>query len=222
MRVGRVVLVVLAFVMAIGGSVSPAVAQDEGVGFDDLTGLQLALGRTFASPESEDIQDPPPLDGLREIAQPELIMWLTVVWSFDTEANAASGFDQLRNDMNATGFDGMPLTMEPIPVPLDLNYAAALATDETAGESIDFTIVMAQRGTVIYSVIAITRGPVPDVEAASVIRQMASSPVSQDPMTFSPDGTSTGSLWGLFPTSGSIEPEVRGEFGVTDEVLFEL
>ncbi len=95
-------LVTIVLMAAIAGGMAPAAAQDDGVGFEDMTGIQQALTRTVGSPSDRELSAG--ADDPRDLNKPLVAMLLTAVYSFDTEANAAAAFELLKTDMNATGF----------------------------------------------------------------------------------------------------------------------
>jgi hypothetical protein len=215
MRVARLFLAILMLALALGASALPATAQ--GVGFEDMTGLQEAVTRTFSG---ETGFDSGAETGLRDAGKPNISLLLTAVYTFDTEANAAASYELLQTDMNATGVSGQPLELTPITLPLGLEHTAASAVDTTSGTTIDFRLVMALDGTLVYTVIAITSGAPPDGDVAALVRSMAAAEIRAEPVAFDASGGSTGGVWTKVPTRAAVERDFRGITSVEDAAPF--
>jgi len=214
---GRLMTAIL-LAAIVAGTALPVSAQDDGVGFEDMPGLQQAVSRTFASPSDRELSAG--VNVPRDLRKPLAAMLLTAVYSFDTDANAAAAFELLKTDMNATGFSGQPLEVMPITLPTELEHWAGIATDTAFGESYQFVLSMARDGVYIYTVIGITTGaPAPGAVAATVT-MMASGAAGSEPGTLDPSGGSSGGVWGKVPTLAMIEREFRGIESVEDAALF--
>jgi hypothetical protein len=198
MRVARWVVVVLVVAVSLGGWSTPALAQDDGVDFQDLAGIQVAITRTYQGSIFE-TGSAPEATGLRDMLKPGVGLLLVGIFGFDTEANATAGYNLLITDMNATGTTG-PLPLTDITLDIGLTNTAKVAIDPQASPVADYVLVIAQDGALIYTVIAITTGRNPAPEAAGVLRAMAATPVGDGAAAFSPDGSSTGGLWDKIPT----------------------
>lgn len=214
----RLVLAGLLAVMALGGAILPAAAQDDGVGFEDMPGLQQAVTRTFSSPDDRDRSAG--TDEPRDLRKPLVALLLTAVYSFDTEANAAAAYEVLKTDMNATGFGGQPLELTPTTLPIALEHTAAIASDTAFGEPYDFTLAMAHDGIFVYTVIGITTGAPTGTGVAETLLDMAAAQMSADPASLDPAGGSTGGIWGKVPALEAIEREFRGIETVEDAAIF--
>jgi hypothetical protein len=218
MRVARLVLAFLVVMLAVGAAL-PVAAQDGGVGFEDMPGLQSAISRTW----NGELQ-PGVLAGetpsLRDHGKPKVALMLVAVFAFDTEANATAAWQLLQTDMNATGLSGQSLPLTPIELPLDVQYVAASAIDASVSPPWDFTLVSAVDGTFVYTVIAITAGAPPETDAAAIVRSLAATAAGTDPVTFSADGTSTGGLWAKVPTQAAVERHFRGIVETIDAAPF--
>ncbi len=213
----RWVTVILAAVIAIGVGL-PVAAQDDGVGFEDMTGIQQAVTRTFGSPDDREMSAG--VDSPRDLHKPLVALLMTAVYSFDTEANASASFELLQTDMSATGFGGQPLELTPVTLPVGMEHAAGVATDSAFGESYHFVLAMARDGVYIYTVIGITAGA-PSVSAvATTLNAMASGAADPGPGTLDPSGGSSGGIWGKMPTLAMIEREFRGIESVEDAAPF--
>lgn len=210
----RLVMIGLLAALTLGGTALPAAAQDDGIDFDDMTGIQQAMTRIFGSPSDRELSAG--VDGPRDLGKPLVAMLLTAVYSFDTEANAAASFELLRSDMNATGFSGQPLELAPITLPTGLEHSAATATDTAFGDPYNFTLAMALDGTFIYTVIGITTGAAPTAGFTAILTGMSAGQVGADPATLDPSGASSGGLWGKMPTLEMIERDFRGIESVED------
>lgn len=219
MRVVRVMLAVFAVLLASVPAQGMAAQDDGGVGFEDLLGLQTTVTRTF----SGDIGFDPSVAidvSPREFGKPEVLLMMVAIFQFDTEANAASGYELLRNDMNATGFDGNPLPLTEVEVPLDIPSTAAVAKDSQATPPANFTIIVAQDGTSVLSVIAITSGAPAVTDITALTRTVAATEPGAGTGTFSADGTSTGGIWDVVPSVAAVERQFRGITSVVDAVAF--
>jgi hypothetical protein len=209
----RLLMIGLLAALALGGA-APATAQDDGVGFEDMTGVQQAVTRIFGSPSERDVSagvaEP------RDLRKPFVAMLMTAVYSFDTEANAAASFDLLKTDMNATGFSGQPLELAPVTLPIGLDHVAGVASDEAFGDRYEFVVAMARDGVSIYTVIGITAGGQPERAVAATLRMMAAGDVGPEPATLDPAGASSGGIWGKVPTRAMVEREFRGIESVED------
>jgi hypothetical protein len=212
----RLVTIILMAAIAVG--MAPAAAQDDGVGFEDMTGIQQALTRTVGSPSDRELSAG--ADDPRDLHKPLVAMLLTAVYSFDTEANAAAAFELLKTDMNATGFSGQPLELTPLTLPIELEHEAGIATDTAFGEPYQFVLASARDGIYIYTVIGITTGAPSEGPVAATLRMMADSAVGPEPATLDPAGGSSGGLWGKMPTLEMIEREFRGIETVEDGAPF--
>ncbi len=221
MRVARPCLGILMVLLMVGSAVPGVSAQDTGVGFEDLPGLQAAISRTFTG--NADLQSvPEPVAELRKATQPEVLLMLVAIFEFDTEANASAGYELLLTDMNATGIDGAPLPLTATELNLDLPHTAQVAQELRTPVPTDFTIVAALDGRYVYSVIGITRGIPPRTDIARIVRSVVASDVEPGPVSFSTDGTSTGGLWAKVPTREAIDRHYRGVLSVTDAAPFPL
>lgn len=219
MRCLRLIVAIVVSMLVLGGSAYPMAAQGDGVGFEDLTGLQTAMTRTFTG-VTDFFLPAAPLDGIRDAVKPEVMLMLTGVYTFDTEASAVAGYDLLRTDMNATGVGGVPLPLTEILTGLRISHTAAIARDTSISPPVDFTLVMAQDGTRVYTVIAITRGAPPKGAVTSAMQWIAAEEVSSDPATLRTNGTSTGGVWAKLPLQEDVGRWFRGVQNVTDEVPF--
>lgn len=213
----RWVTVILAAIIAVG-AVLPVAAQDDGVGFEDMTGIQQAVTRTVGSPSDREMSAG--VDTPRDLRKPLVALLLTAVYSFDTEANAAASFELLKTDMNASGFSGQPLELTPITLPTGLEHAAGIATDTAFGETYQFVLAMARDGVFVYTVIGITAGAPSGGAVAATLEMMASGAVGTEPGTLDPTGGSSGGLWGKVPTLAMLEREFRGIESVEDAAPF--
>jgi hypothetical protein len=214
MRVVRVMLAVVAMLLA-GTPALKVAAQDGGrVGFEDLVGLQTAVTRTYSGETAQADSTP------RDMVKPKALMMLVGIFEFDTEANAAAGYELLRGDMNATGLDGSPLQLTEIAVPLGIPSVGGVATDTSSGTPVDFTIVAALDGTSVLSVIAITSGAPPVADIVALTRSIAVTESGTTPVAFSADGGSSGGIWDRIPQLGSVERHFRGITSVVDAVAF--
>jgi hypothetical protein len=209
----------LVMLLFAGGSVPAATAQDASVGFEDLSGLESAITRTFSG-NADLLSAPAPVMELRELRQPEVLLMLVAVFEFDTEANAAAGYELLRDDINATGVYGDPLPLTDIDLGVDLEYTARVAEELRTPAPVDFTIVAALDGTLIHSVIGITRGMPPHRHLAQVVQSMIAGEYGTDPVTFRANGTSTGGLWDHVPTQEAIGRYFRNVIDVVDAAPF--
>lgn len=218
MRVARWVLVALVALLA-AGPVAGVAAQDDGVGFEDMPGLQLALLRTFSGEEGVGFA-PGDEPSLREYARPKAWLALTGVYQFDTEANAAGAMALLQTDMNATGMGGQPLPLTDVTLRIDQPHAAAVAKDTTQAVPVDFTLAIIQDGVYVYTVIAITTGAPAVAPLTAVVREMIAAQPSADAPIFAPDGTSSGGVWAKIPTREALERHFRGVIEVTDTAPF--
>jgi hypothetical protein len=217
-RLARWVTVAELAAMALGSVAPVAAAQGDGIGFDDMPGLQQAVTRTFSSPD--DRERSAGADEPRDLRKPLVAMFLIAVYSFDTEANAAATYELLQTDMNATGFSGQPLELTPMTLPIGLEHTAAIATDTAFGEPYDFTLAMALDGTHVYTVISMTTGASPRVGFAETLLDMAATPAGADPAALDPAGGSTGGIWVKVPGLEELEGTFRGIEGVEDAALF--
>jgi hypothetical protein len=215
-RFVRVMLTVLLAVVALAGA-APAAAQ--GVGFGDMPGLQEAVTRTWKADQNLTPADVPSGDA-RGLRKPVAYLMLSAVYSFDTEANATAAYQLLQTDMNATGMSGQPLTLTPIALPITVEHTAAAAVDDTGATHFDFTLVLAQDGTHVYTVIGITSGGTPRAGVAATVRAMVAGQVGAEPATLDIGGGSTGGLWGKVPSREAIERSFRGIVSVEDAAPF--
>ncbi len=213
----RLVMAGLLAMMTFGGAL-PAVAQDDGVGFDDMTGIQQAVTRTFGSPSDRELSAG--IDDPRDVRKPLVALLMTAVYTFDTEENAAASFALLQTDMNATGFSGQPLEVTPVTLPTGLEHVAGIATDTAFGETYSFVLSTARDGLYIYTVIGITTGGSPNAAVASMLNTMARSEAGPEPGTLDPAGGSSGGIWGKVPTLATVEREFRGIESVEDAAPF--
>jgi hypothetical protein len=102
----------------------------------------------------------------------------------------------------------------------DLEYTARVAEELRTPSPIDFTIVAALDGTLVHSVIGITRGMTPHRNLAQVVQSMIAREHGTDPVTFQANGTSTGGLWDRIPTQEAIGRYFRNVIDVVDAVPF--
>jgi hypothetical protein len=214
MRVARWVLAVLVAVLSLGGQALPAAAQDDGVDFQDLVGVQSAITRTFQGDALEAEFSPEP-GGPRDALKPGAGLLLVGIFAFDTEANATAGYNLLITDMNATGTTG-PLPLTDITLDVGLTSTAKVAIDPQASPVIDFALVIAQDGNLVYSMIAITTGRNPAPEVAGVLRTMAATPAGSGAASFSADGSSTGGQWDKIPTREALARQFASITSVVD------
>ncbi len=216
MRIVHVVL--LALVVMLGAGPALAMAQDDGVGFEDMSGIQQAVTRSFSSPSDRELSAG--VNAPRDLRKPLVALLMTAVYSFDTEANAAASFELLKTDMNATGFGGQPLEVTPVTLPVGMEHTAGVATDTAFGETYHFVLVTARDGIFIYTVIGIMAGGSPEAAVASTLNTMESRAAGSDPGSFDPTGGSTGGLWDKLPTRAMVEREFRGIESVEDAAPF--
>jgi hypothetical protein len=216
--IARLVTVILMAAIALTGAAPAVAAQDDGVGFEDMPGLQQALTRTFGSPSDRELAAG--VDDARDLRKPLVALLLTGVYSFDTEANAAAAFELIKTDVNATGFSDQPLEVVPVTLPTALEHSAGVATDTAFGERYEFTLAMARDGVFIYTVIGITTGGPARGAVAATLQMLSSGAVDPAPATLDPAGGSSGGLWGKVPTLEMIEREFRGIESVEDGAPF--
>ncbi len=221
MRCLRLILAVVVTALTLGVPALPAAAQDDGVGFEDLAGLQTAMSRTYTG--TTDFFAPPGAIGeLRDAARPEVMLLLVAVYTFDSDASASAGLELLKTDMNATGVSGAPLPLTEIPVGLGIPHIAAMARDASVSPPVDFTLAMAQDGTLVYTVIAITRGAPPKGAVSWLVQSVAGAAVSSEPATLRTNGASSGGAWAKVPTEQALAFRFRGVLEVGDAMPFSV
>jgi hypothetical protein len=167
--------------------------------FDQLAGLQQAIQRLYQG-ENE-------LNIYADVAR------------FDSEANAAAGFETLNTYyLDAYATAGSPIAFEPADattnLPGSLAYHALLDTD--GNPYADMALVQAQDGVNVYSVFVSNYAYDSNPEemalglAVTVIDAMAVAPDGMSTPEAEVDGVMTGGSWTFFPLLGDVVLEFYG------------
>jgi hypothetical protein len=81
---------------------------------------------------------------------------------------------------------------------------------------------MAQDGTLVYTVISITRGTPPKGAIAWLMQTVAGAETSAEPPTLRTNGTSSGGAWSKVPSGQALAFRFRGVLEVGDDVPFSV
>ena len=215
------------FGMALHGPLLAAAQDDPASGdfnFKDLDGFQRGAGRTYMGDISALFGS---LDALAtpgaEVATPDfsqlgLFLLGGFVAQFDSSDNASAGFDKLADQITQGSQEDEDLTFTETQVDT-LGDKTKAFSGQYSEEGIDGTamVIMTQKGDFIYAAVAVSFGSDPTDAVTSFITDMTNNKPGEGDGTFKDDGTSTGGLWDVFPSSDA--DYLKGLTPMSDEDL---
>lgn len=162
-----------------------------------------------------------------DLASPEAVPsgWfflLANVLEFDSEQNAAAGFDELVEQVEAEEDAAEGIEFVDVDLGLDLDYVARQAEQEEEGLTSVVIQALAHDGEYVYVLIGATFGDDPAPLTEYVMQHMEAAEVGDGTETFDADGTSEGGLWSKFPTPVEITAEEPSLTIFEDSISFPL
>lgn len=199
------------FGVALSGPLHAAAQDDPATDtfdFNELDGFQRGTGRTYMGDLTALFGN---LDAYAtpgaEIATPDLnslglFMLGGFVAQFDSSDNAVAALDKLAAQVTQPTGDAEELVfteteIDPIGDTTKA-YSGQYSEDGIDGSA---SVILAQKGEYVYAVVAISFGSDPTAAATSFVTDMTGKTPGDGEGTFSEDGTSTGGLWDVFPSS---------------------
>ncbi|MGN6482827.1 MAG: hypothetical protein ACTHMX_00355 [Thermomicrobiales bacterium] len=201
------------FGVALHGPIAAAAAaQDDPASdtfdFNDLDGFQRGAGRTYMGDLSALFGN---LDAYAtpgaEIATPDLselgiFMLGGFVAEFDNGDHASSGLDKLADQITQSGDEDEDFTFSETKIDnigdKTKAYAGTYSDEGIDGSAV---VILTQKGNFLYAAVAISFGSDPTDAAKSFVTDMTNNKPGAGVGTFNEDGTSTGGLWDVFPSS---------------------
>ncbi|MGC4189822.1 MAG: hypothetical protein QM589_01130 [Thermomicrobiales bacterium] len=221
-RLGFVVGVCLLAVLAIAGgpsvmaaSATPDASPDVPPPFDlsGLAGLQTVLMRAYAADTSALLATPASAEATPDYSSFGVVSLSAIVFQFDSETDAAAGFEGVMTQVMSPGnTGGIDLKeVDAAVAGLGANTKAYVAAiDQGAGLSLNQAVLVTQDGAFIYETIVISLTSVDDAQATAVAvaQAMIAAPLGEGDGTLVKDGTSSGGVWEKFPKAG--DPMLHG------------
>lgn len=205
MRLLRTIAPVLLAFALLAGMTASIAAQDEPAATPEA-GLPEGLEKWYS--RSATTGDLSPLAPASPEAVPSgWFILLANVLEFDSEENAAAGFDDLVEQVDAEDAAAEEIEFADVDLDLDVDYMARLAEQEDAGLTSVVIQAFAQDGEYVYVLIGATFGADPVPLTEYVMQHMEAAEVGDDTETLNAEGTSEGGLWSKFPMAEEITAE---------------
>ncbi len=206
-------MLLLAFTVIGGSGVN---AQDEGIGLEELEGLQHSVNRAYTIDYSA-MMEAMATPGA-EMEMPAGVFSLSaVILEFESDDNAGAALDVI-NEQAGVELTGGEEEVAEVDLDLGDKSISYSGTEDMDGQEMQSVITLVQKDNFAYFVYGVGSGE--DMEA--VVSDFTNTLIDNEGSgagEFNEDGTSSGGLWNKFP--GADDEAVSGLIPY-DQVLFPL